>query len=505
MSEGKITSGKLLAKNTLINFAGLVVPLIVGVFTVPYAIQGLGKDGFGVLSIAWVILGYLGILDFGLSRATAKYIAEIRHDRHTQQATYILWTSIITSLFFGLLGTVLVYFLTPFMVKNILNAPDGLMSEARKTFYFFSYSLPFIMLTTSLRGVLSAIQRFDLVNIVLIPSNILTFIFPALSKPFHLSLSTVVLLIILSRVMMMFFYFYFCIREFPTFMDKPLFNINTFKRLLSFGGWVTISSVISPLLVYMDRFFIGTILSIEAVTYYTVPYDTLNRMRIIPIALMTTFFPEFSLNSANMQSKVLAELFNRSMKYIIILTSLTGFILFFYAPELLKIWVGNEFYLNSTIIFRVICLGIIINSVAYIPFNFLQGIGKPEWPAKFHLIELPLYVGLLFLLIKKMGLNGVAVAWLIRVVFDFLLQFLYSIKVVPQIKSDLMHRKIFHEIFMIVFFAFCLLILKIMVRNFAVTFLLIMILLSIVVLATWRFILDDQERLYIQKKVKKRL
>ena len=504
MSEGQITSGKLLAKNTLINFAGLVAPLSVGILTVPYAIQGLGKDGFGVLSIAWVILGYLGILDFGLSRATAKYISEIRQDRHTHQATDILWTSIITSLLFGLLGTVLVYFLTPFMVKNILNVPDGLMLEAMKTFYFFSYSLPFIMLTTSLRGVLSAIQRFDLVNIVFIPSNILTFIFPALSQPFHLSLSTVIMLIILSRVIMMFFYLYFCLREFPTFINKPLFKINTFKRLLSFGGWVTISSVISPLLVYADRFFIGTILSVEAVTYYTVPYDTLNRMRIIPIALMTTFFPEFSLNSANMQLKVLANLFSRSVKYILILTSLTGLILFYYAPEILKIWVGTEFSMNSTTIFRVICIGIIVNSVAYVPFNFLQGIGKPEWPAKFHLIELPLYMGLLFLLIRKIGLNGVAVAWLIRVIFDFLLQFIYSIKFTPQIKSNLIHQKIFHEIFMIVFFAFGLWAIKILIKNVAIAFLLILSLLLIIILLTWRYILDDQERLYMQKMVKKR-
>ena len=49
---------------------GMVLPLIVGVLSIPFAIKGLGKEGFGILTIAWVILGYFGLFDFGLSRAT---------------------------------------------------------------------------------------------------------------------------------------------------------------------------------------------------------------------------------------------------------------------------------------------------------------------------------------------------------------------------------------------------------------------------------------------------
>ena len=37
-------SGRLLAKNTLLNFIGQAVPLLVGVITIPFVVWGLGTD-----------------------------------------------------------------------------------------------------------------------------------------------------------------------------------------------------------------------------------------------------------------------------------------------------------------------------------------------------------------------------------------------------------------------------------------------------------------------------
>lgn len=49
-APGKIHAG-LLARNTALNLLGNVIPLAVGLITIPYVVRGLGSDGFGVLSI----------------------------------------------------------------------------------------------------------------------------------------------------------------------------------------------------------------------------------------------------------------------------------------------------------------------------------------------------------------------------------------------------------------------------------------------------------------------
>ena len=62
------TPTKILVKNSFLNLMGMVIPIFIGLFAIPVTIKGLGKDGFGILSIAWVSIGYLVLLDFGLSR-----------------------------------------------------------------------------------------------------------------------------------------------------------------------------------------------------------------------------------------------------------------------------------------------------------------------------------------------------------------------------------------------------------------------------------------------------
>jgi O-antigen/teichoic acid export membrane protein len=44
------------------------------------------------------------------------------------------------------------------------------------------------------------------------------------------------------------------------------------KPLIRFGGWMTVANVINPIMVQMDRFLIGALLSTAAVAYYTTPY-----------------------------------------------------------------------------------------------------------------------------------------------------------------------------------------------------------------------------------------
>jgi O-antigen/teichoic acid export membrane protein len=67
-------SGGLIARNTLLNLIGLAAPLLVAILTIPYVVHGLGTDRFGLLSLAWVVLGYFTIFDLGLGRATTKYV-----------------------------------------------------------------------------------------------------------------------------------------------------------------------------------------------------------------------------------------------------------------------------------------------------------------------------------------------------------------------------------------------------------------------------------------------
>jgi len=295
-------------------------------------------------------------------------------------------------------------------------------------FYILALSVPVVLISSSFRGVLEAAQRFDLVNAIKIPISVLTFLLPLVGLLLGLRLPGIVALILLARVGALVVFFIMNLRMHPQ-LKEYAGSFSIFPRLFSFGGWITVSSIVGPILVYLDRFLIGSLLSIAAVAYYSAPYEAVTRLWIIPTSLVMTLFPAFSALEGVKDRQRLGTLFTRSVKYVILALGpvVIGIILF--AEEALQLWLGADFATKSTLALQILALGVLINSFAHIPFALLQGIGRPDLPAKFHLLELPIYIGTAWFLIGNWGIAGAAAAWTLRVTLDALLLFGAAFKV----------------------------------------------------------------------------
>src|SRR5579871_6382283 len=89
-----------LARNMVWNAAGLILPLVVGLISVPIILRGLGTARFGFLSIIWMLIGYFSVFDLGLSRTLTKWVADALSAGHlaevakaTSTTLYIIVTT----------------------------------------------------------------------------------------------------------------------------------------------------------------------------------------------------------------------------------------------------------------------------------------------------------------------------------------------------------------------------------------------------------------------------
>ena len=421
-------SGRILARNTIINFVGQVIPLAIGVIAIPFILRGLGPDRFGLLSLAWVVLGYFAIFDLGLGRATTKYVAEALGKGEEDQVPSLVWTTVIIQFILGLLGAVILVIITPSLVERVLNIPHGLIKEARITFYLLALSIPIILISSSFSGVLEARQRFDLVNSIRVPSHASTFLMPLMGLILGLKLPGIVMLILGVRFLTLIAFLAINILIFPN-IKKFTIQPVLFLRLFKFGGWITVSNVVSPILTYLDRFLIGSILSMTAVAFYTAPYEVVTRLWIIPFSLTITLFPAFSALDVNKDRERIGMFFFSSIKYIFITLGPIVLILLIFGKKILQIWLGTNFASQSTIVLQILAIGVLINSLAHVPYSLLQGAGRPDIPAKFHLLELPLHLVIAWILINNWGISGAALAWAIRVMLDAILLFVATLRV----------------------------------------------------------------------------
>src|SRR5438445_13024105 len=86
--------------------------------------------------------------------------------------------------------------------------------------------------------------------------------------------------------------------------------------------------------------------------------------------------------------------------------------------DLLTMLKVNAIERQTVTVLEILALGVFANGMAYVPYNMLQAVGKPDITAKFHLLELPLYVVLCLLFIPRWGITGAALASTFRFVLD---------------------------------------------------------------------------------------
>jgi O-antigen/teichoic acid export membrane protein len=208
-------------------------------------------------------------------------------------------------------------------------------------------------------------------------------------------------------------------------------NSSFVRPLLRFGSWMTVTNLVSPLMVTLDRFLIGGMLSIAAVTYYVTPFEVVTKVLLIPAALTGVVFPAFSTSSVHNRDYT-ALLFGRSIKSISVVLFPIVLLITVFAQDGLKLWLGADFAQHSARVLQLIGVGVFINSLASVPFAFLQGVGRPDLTGKLNLLELPFYLLSVWVLTKLRGIEGTALAWTLRMTVDGAALFFLSAKVVPQ-------------------------------------------------------------------------
>lgn len=416
------SGGMPLIRNVLWNLTGLMLPMALALYAMPPLIRGLGTERYGALTLIWMVIGYFSLFDLGLGRALTREVADKLGRGHVGEIPSLFWTSLGLILVLGVVGGLAVAIVSPWLVEEVLKIPAELRSETLKAFFLLSVSFPFLISTAGLGGILAAFQRFDLINLIRIPMNAFMFVGPLLVLPFSKSLYPIAGVLALGRAIFWLVHLLICLRVIPALRTKISFAPSKMVPLLRFGGWVTASNVVGPLTVMADRFLICVLLSVSAVAYYATPYELVARLALIPGALVSVLFPAFASSLVQDRDHAV-RLYRRGLTYIFFMMAPLILMIEALARPGLNLWLGNEFAEHSASVLQWLAMGVLINSMAQMPFALLQGAGRPDLTAKLHLIELPLGLLTTWWLIGRYGIDGAAMAWVARVVMDTVILF----------------------------------------------------------------------------------
>jgi O-antigen/teichoic acid export membrane protein len=411
-------------RNAGLNLLGHGLPILVALGTMPVVVRGLGPAQFGLLALAWTVVGYAGTFDLGLGRAATKRVSEAVWQRQPARVGRIASTVALAQGGIGLFTGGLLWLLAPWLA-GVLVAGAGPGGEAAVVLRVLAAALPAVLLSNALRAVLEGIHRFDLVNAARAPAAAAIFLAPFAGVLLGWSLVVIVAVLAATRYAAAGLFLLLYWRAAPgrawTHADA-----SELGGLLRFGGWIALSNLVVPLVFYLERLVVTALRGPIALAYYAAPHELVSKLHLIPGAVAVVLFPAFSGLAGD--PPALLRQVRQGLRLILLLLAPPLAVLLIVAAPLLGIWLGPDYGERSATVMQLLAFALLLNGVAYVAFTLLEGIGRPRVVALYHLVELPFYAVLLWLLVTRWGIVGAAAAWTVRLIVDTPVFFVLAVR-----------------------------------------------------------------------------
>jgi O-antigen/teichoic acid export membrane protein len=402
-----------IARNAGYNLAGAVIPLAVSIVTVPFYIRAVGVERYGVLSLCWLILGFMGFLNLGMGPAVAQRLASL-HSAPGEERARAFWTAIWLNMALGVVAAVAVLMLGAAYFQTFSRASSQFMGEIRHAMPWLALMIPTVMLSGVMSGALQGRERFLALNLINSVSSVLMSVLPLAAALFvSARLDVLIVAAMAGKVAALVLTYGACARAVP--LGRPHRPVpRLMRQLVSFGGWVTITSLLVPIVVTMDRFVIGALIGPAAVSIYSIPFNLISRINILPVSLAGALFPRFAAaegsDAADLQAEGVSALVSILTPASILMIAALG--------PFLHIWIGPRLAAQAMPLGYIFVTGFWMNSIAHVPYAYLEARGRPDLIAKLHIAYLVPYLGVLYFCLSRFGVVGAAVAWSVRSFFD---------------------------------------------------------------------------------------
>lgn len=397
--------------------ATMAVPLVVGVISVPFYLEKIGAERYGALAIAWLLLGYFAQADFGVGRAVTQRISVMRRDEGGGgDASKLIWTAFALAGCIGVISAIVLYFAAGYFFTELFRIDRGLVAELQASLLLLAISGPVVNIFSVAVGALLGVERVRTVALLNLGNGLTLQLFPLFAAYLiDVDMWTLIAAALAARAIMT---VPACALVWRTLLAGSAVRTGQaeLKRLANFGAWIMVTSIVGPFMVISDRFVIGAVAGAVAVAAYTIPFQIASRTMIVPYAIMQVLFPQL----AGLEG---AEARNRAEQALVALGTMFApvpIVLICLAEPLLILWLGDNLDPRSVLIGQIVLVGWWVNSLAQVPFGLIQAQGNPRFTAILHVVELPLYVALLWVFGIRFGLAGMAAAFALRCLVDFL-------------------------------------------------------------------------------------
>jgi O-antigen/teichoic acid export membrane protein len=404
-------------RNTVSNYIGKVLTLGIFFFLTPFILHQLGPNTFGLWTLIGSVVGYGALLDFGIASSVTKYVAEYRARNEVANAQSLVTTTLWLYVLLGSAAVALSQVFAPFF-PALFNIPPDQRATAIGLVALMGINVGLSIPCTTPIAVIRGLQRFDIANLIsttaTLASAIGTVAVLLLGGGVHAMVELNILILLLTQI-------------------PSIWVINRIAPELRFGRGRASRKLVRSVITYSwsifviqasgrihtqtDEIVIGAFLLISAVTPYAIARKLSEVAQTLTDQFLKVLLPLASELHASNDELRLRLLYTTSTRLTLAIFLPIAATMTVLARAVLTAWVGAEYgdYSNLVII---LMLASLIDTSQWPAGSILSGMARHRYLAIISIGSALVNLALSLLLVRPLGVTGVAIGTLIPTVIE---------------------------------------------------------------------------------------
>jgi O-antigen/teichoic acid export membrane protein len=344
MSEQAVTTSKRLVHNTAFNVAALVSNAIVGFFMIRFLLGQFGEVRYGIwMLVGGSILRYGPLMSLGLNSSVNRYIPVYQAKGDVDGVRRVISTSLFVFTILGVIlaiGSLVIYH----NVDSWFVIEPDLVETAGMLVLVIGFCVAFSMPLQPATSVLSGLQRYDLINLVVLVTLFLRTLLVVLLLLRGYGLLTAGLVLGFSEITVRVLHCVFVLRLLPEgSLSLAKIDFRLLREMLPYGMNTFLYSMGAVIIHHASTLIIGIFIGSAQISQFTTAAAAVLLLSMLLRAFTAAIKPAVSDLDARDDEMLVKEIALLTQKYCLLLIIPSVVFLLLMGRNFLWVWVGDRF------------------------------------------------------------------------------------------------------------------------------------------------------------------
>lgn len=400
-----------LKAGVVLNYAIIVLNILVGLIYTPYMLRTMGQSEYGLYSLVASVISYLTILDLGFGNAVIRYTAKFRAEgKQTEQyemfGMFLILYTIIGIIAF-VAGSVL-YIHVDSIFGNTMTAYELDRARIMMSLMIFNVAVTFPF--SIFGSIITAYENFVFaksINIIRIILN--TVVMICLLSMGYKAVAMVVVQTIFNLATLIINCLY-CRYKLHIKIIFRRFKWQFLKEVAIYSFWIFLNIILDRVYWSSGQFILGAVVGTASVAVFAIAVHLAQMFMSFSTAISGVFLPKVTAMVArNDNKKEISDLFIRTgrIQYTVLSIILFGFITF--GKSFINLWAGAE-YIEAYIVCLLFFVALFVPMIQNVGIAILQARDKMMFRSLIYVVIALVSIVFQIVLAQKYGIVGCAIA-----------------------------------------------------------------------------------------------